>query len=72
MQQNKVNIREEDYNILKNYIPNIDEELKKGITEFLFLVDNIMSDTLDRENNYMPTKDTLVLERIYDTLYQEN
>lgn len=69
--QQKIIIDKDDYDLLKEkYIENIDEEIDKGIDEFLFVLDDVMLGTLDQEN--APTLKTIEIEKIYDKIYEQN
>lgn len=70
MQQIKIKISKNDYGYLNKHIKNLDKELGKGLTEFLLLLDNAISESLDNSNN--PTEKTILLEKIYDNIYNAN
>ena len=71
MQQKEIIISKEHYDLLKEkYIPNIDDILKNGISNFLDVLDDIMVSTLNATDE--PTLETITLEKIYDKIYNDN
>lgn len=71
MQQKEIIISKEHYDFLKEkYIFNIDDILKKGISNFLDVLDDIMVSTLNENDE--PTLETIKLEKVYDKVYNDN
>lgn len=67
-----MNVTEEQIDILTRYIENLDELLAGDDVQSLldaiddFIVDNILG------NNEEPDKEGILLQRIYDQIYNQN
>ncbi len=58
--------------ILKQYFNNLDELLvKDDIQVFLDRIDNIIVDNII-DNNDEPNEDGIILQRIYDQIFNQN
>lgn len=58
--------------ILKQYFNNLDELLvKDDIQVFLDRIDNIIVDNIV-DNNDEPNEDGIILQRIYDQIFNQN
>lgn len=58
--------------ILKQYFNNLDELLvKDDIQVFLDRIDNIIVDNII-DNNNEPNEDGIILQRIYDQIFNQN
>lgn len=67
-----MNVTEEQIDILTRYIENLDELLVgDDVQELLDAIDDIIVDNI-LGNNEEPDKEGILLQRIYDQIYNQN
>ncbi|MBO5014673.1 MAG: hypothetical protein J6C92_02565 [Bacteroidaceae bacterium] len=67
-----MNVTEEQIDILTRYIENLDELLAgDDVQELLDAIDDVIVDNI-LGNNEEPDKEGILLQRIYDQIYNQN
>lgn len=68
--QSKFKITEQQKELLKPFIPDIDDYLHKNLSELLHEMNLIISGELDE--NYEETSNSILIQEIYDELIDQN
>lgn len=67
-----INIKDEQFNHLSNYIKNLKELIDKDdINELLIAIDDVIVENIVN-NNDEPDDEGIKLQRIYDQIYNQN
>lgn len=67
-----MNVTQEQREVLKRYIENIEDLISAGdVQVVLDAIDNVIVDNILAHNNE-PDKEGIMLQRIYDQIYNQN
>jgi hypothetical protein len=72
MQQNLIKITEEQLKKIRPYMPNVDNMLNFSLHDFLSNLDDAIFDQLDKKNDYEDTETSIMLQNVYDEIYDQN
>lgn len=64
------NITKEQIDLLRPYINDIDNLINQEINEFLLVLDDVILDSLDKDEE--ATELTRKLDKLYDAIYSAN